>query len=293
MDATRRRREQAEVNPGPESELQATAFLAHAQPQLVRKKKEQKQVFYAPNLCPPSWGPCPSWRVLPTDRPTLVPPRPLKSHLEHHEPPTSSVRGKDGGPKSSDCCDPSACRTPHPAQTPPGSGRRPAQRRWWLRIRDLPEVQSRVRTARSPLCLGPGPSQRPHRPAVCSQRLPLVGGGRYTCVKGHHTELPLAPSPWLQAPEFRRTSTTRLRGAPGKTHRRRCQSLDNRGQRAEQNEASCPGPTHLGPRRGCVAGPGLPTLPAERGPTLPAPCRGGGRHGPLLHTRPPPKPLPE
>lgn len=54
MDATRRRRERAEVNPGPESELQATAFLAHVQPQLVRKKKEQKHFFYAPNLCPPS-----------------------------------------------------------------------------------------------------------------------------------------------------------------------------------------------------------------------------------------------
>lgn len=218
--------------------------------------------------------PRPSRRVLPTDRAALV--CPLKSHLGIPNTPTSSVRGQDRGHKSSDCCDLSVSGTPRPAQTPPGSGwRQGLGYGWRLRIRDLPNVHSRVQTARSPLCLGPGLRRRPHCPAACSRHLPLVGGrGTHVCERPSHRAAP-GIEPVAPGPECRWTSTTRLREAPGDTHRRRSQRPDVRGQSGA--ERGFPSRTHTGATPRLRGGARPPDTAREQGATLLAPGRGDGR----------------
>lgn len=241
-------------------------------PDLSIKKK--KMLLFYPKPVSSLFRPRPSRRVLPTDRAALV--CPLKSHLGIPNTPTSSVRGQDRGHKSSDCCDLSVSGTPRPAQTPPGSGwRQGLGYGWRLRIRDLPNVRSRVQTARSPLCLGPGLRRRPHCPAACSRHLPLVGGrGTHVCERPSRRAAP-GIEPVAPGPECRWTSTTRLREAPGDTHRRRSQRLDVRGQSGA--ERGFPSRTHTGATPRLRGGARPPDTAREQGATLLAPCRGDGR----------------
>lgn len=81
---------------------------------------------------------------------------------------------------------------------------------------------------------------------------------------------PVAPGP-----ECRWTSTTRLREAPGDTHRRRSQRPDVRGQSGA--ERGFPSRTHTGATPRLRGGARPPDTAREQGATLLAPCRGDGR----------------
>lgn len=166
-------------------------------------------LLLCPNLCPLSPGPA-SHTMRSPHRPTLVPP--LKSHVEHPQhPPGARCRGRTGdtSPLTAATCQCPAHHAPHeprplPASDGLGSG-------WRLSARDLPNGHGRGKTARSPLCLGPGLRRRPHHPAASGRRLPLVGGGgTHGCERPSHRA-----ARGSRPPGCRRTSTTRLGEALG------------------------------------------------------------------------------
>lgn len=149
--------------------------------------------------------------------------------------------------------------------------------------------QSANRT--EPPVSGAGAETAPSLPGGMQKAFATSGGWGDTRVRKAVTQSCPGIEPVAPGPECRWTSTTRLREAPGDTHRRRSQRLDVRGQSGA--ERGFPSRTHTGATPRLRGGARPPDTAREREPHC-WPCAAGtAAHGPLLHTKPPPKPPPE